>query len=228
MSEWPMVALGEVASIVRTTVAPSRLIGDAMYVGLEHIPSGGRMVRPIGAAEADIVSTKFKFQSDDVLFGKLRPYLAKVAIPEFEGVWSTDIIPIRPSSALEGRFLMWYLLTPEVTALAATRSFGANLPRLSPNELATFELPLPPLAEQRRIAAILDQADQLHTRRRESVEITRNLEKSLFLDMFAEVGQTTTTVRELAAKRKNSIRTGLSEANCFTANLPTMGWLCLA
>jgi len=46
-----------------------------------------------------------------------------------------------------------------IVELAAARATGANLPRLSPSELARFELPLPPIEEQRRIAAILDHSD---------------------------------------------------------------------
>ncbi len=74
---------------------------------------------------------------------------------------------------------------------AATRTTGANLPRLSPATLATFKVPLPRIAEQRRIAAILDQADATRTKRRQILTHLDTLTQSTFHAMFgdAEDGQ---------------------------------------
>jgi type I restriction enzyme S subunit len=70
--------------------------------------------------------------------------------------------------------------------LANSRAAGANLPRLSPKALAEFEIPLPPLAEQRRLAAILDHAETLRAKRRHALAQLDTLTQSLFLDLFGD------------------------------------------
>lgn len=70
--------------------------------------------------------------------------------------------------------------------LATIRSSGANLPRLAPSELAAFQVPLPPIEEQHRIAAVLDQADAARARRRESLDVLDSLADSIFLAMFGD------------------------------------------
>ena len=70
--------------------------------------------------------------------------------------------------------------------LATSRCSGANLPRLAPKQLASFQIPLPPLAEQKRIAGILDAADALRAKRREALAQLDTLLQSTFLDMFGD------------------------------------------
>lgn len=70
--------------------------------------------------------------------------------------------------------------------LANSRSAGANLPRLSPSELAKFRIPLPPISEQRRIATILDHADSLRRKRRTGLAQLEELTQAIFLDMFGD------------------------------------------
>lgn len=178
------VALGEVADIERKGVDPSALPPNTMYLGLEHIERGGRIIGHDTVAGAELASTKFRFSTEHVLFGKLRPNLGKVSRPDFEGVCSTDILPIRPGKELDRDYLAHYLAQPSMVDFAASRTSGANLPRLSPSVLAKFPIPLPPLAEQRRIAAILDQADSLRARRRQVLARLDVLTKSIFNEMF--------------------------------------------
>jgi type I restriction enzyme S subunit len=186
MSSRESVQLGNVATIVRKSIAPERISDGTTYVGLENIERGGALLHVTSVSRGDLASAKFAFTADQVLFGKLRPYLAKVARPAFSGVCSTDILPITPGPRLDKDYLAHYLLTPDVVALAASRASGANLPRLSPGELAKFEIPLPSLDEQRRIAAILDHGDALRAKRREALAHLDDLTQSIFLDMFGD------------------------------------------
>lgn len=179
-------ALGEVATIERIGVQPDDLDHDAWYLGLEHIERGGRIIGRDTVAGASVASTKFSFSAEHVLFGKLRPNLGKVARPEFEGVCSTDILPIRPGSRLDRSYLAHYLATPEMVKFAAARATGANLPRLNPRVLQGFPVPVPKLDDQRRIAAILDHADAIRTKRRQILAHLDDLTQSIFHDMFRE------------------------------------------
>ena len=68
-----------------------------MYVGLEHIESEtGVLIREQKIADAGIQGQKCQFTNKHILYGKLRPYLNKVALPEFSGICSTDILPLQP------------------------------------------------------------------------------------------------------------------------------------
>src|SRR5206468_11370643 len=111
------VALQDVASIERDIVEPSAIKAGTLFVGLENIESGGRFVnvRPVNSGE--LASSKFVFTPRHVLYGKLRPYLAKIARPDFEGICSTDILPVLPGPEVDRGYLSWLLLTPEMVAL---------------------------------------------------------------------------------------------------------------
>lgn len=182
----PRVALQDVATIERDIVEPSRIRAGTLYVGLENIESGGRFKNVRAVESGELASSKFTFTPRHVLYGKLRPYLAKIARPDFDGICSTDILPVLPGPKLDRGYLSWLLLNPQMVALAASRATGANLPRLSPNALAEMELPLPPLPEQRRITAILDEADALRAKRRAALAKLDSLTQSIFLDMFGD------------------------------------------
>jgi len=189
MTSWPTVKLGEVATIDRAGVDPRSLDGNTPYLGLEHIASGGELIGQDTVRNADAKSTKFHFTPEHVLFGKLRPYLAKVTLPKFVGICSTDILPLRPNERLDRKYLAYFLLSPEIVNWASTRTTGANLPRLSPNVLATLPIPLPPLAEQRRIAEILDRADAIRTKRRQLLAHLDTLTQAVFHEMFGDPGK---------------------------------------
>lgn len=200
-----MAALGDVARIERAGVSPSDLDPSTLYLGLEHIERGGRIIGHNTVGGAAIASTKFVFTADHVLFGKLRPNLGKVARPSFAGVCSTDILPIRPGENLDRDYLARFLSQPAMVTFAASRASGANLPRLSPSALAAFEIPLPTIEEQRRIAAILDKASEMQEKRRQIILHLDALEQSIFNEMFGDIrsnekGWTTATVEDVAER----------------------------
>lgn len=193
-----MVELGKVAAVERNGVEPAALPPETPYLGLEHIERGGRIIGHGTVAGAELASTKFRFAAEHVLFGKLRPNLGKVSRPDFEGVCSTDILPIRPGADLDRDYLAHYLAQPSMVAFAASRTSGANLPRLSPAVLATFPIPLPSLFEQRRIAAILDHADALRAKRRQVLAHLDSLTQSIFHDMFGDADGAVVRLSEIA------------------------------
>lgn len=178
--------LRDVATIERCGVDPTQVDPTTCYIGLEHIERGGRITGDETVASASVRSTKFQFTAKHLLFGKLRPNLGKIARPAGPGVCSTDILPILPGSMLDRGFLFHYLSQTKVVAFAASQATGANLPRLSPTALGKFDIPLPPLAEQRRIAAILDHADALGGKSRDAIYQINRLATSIFLHMFGD------------------------------------------
>ncbi len=183
---WEMVALEKIASIERSVVQPEVIEHGTAYLGLEHIEAGGRILGKQYVEEGELSSAKFLFTARHLLFGKLRPYLAKIALPDFDGICSTDILPVLPSDSLDRRYLAFFLRQPSLVDYADSRAIGANLPRLSPSELGRITIPLPPIEEQKRIATILDAADDLRVKRRESIAQLDALLQSTFLDMFGD------------------------------------------
>ena len=184
--KWPTGALDSIAILDRQSIHPSQVDVATPYLGLEHLDGDGGIncIQTVGSA--GLKSNKFQFSDRHVLFGKLRPYLRKIARPEFSGVCSTDIIPILPKDGVSRDYLFYFLRTPDTVNLATSRCSGANLPRLGPKQLASFQIPLPPLAEQKRIATILDAADALRAKRREALAQLDTILQSTFLDMFGD------------------------------------------
>jgi type I restriction enzyme, S subunit len=183
---WPIVQLDSVADIERESVQAGKISSGSTYVGLENITSDGEFLKVTDVEAGELGSSKFLFSKDHVLYGKLRPYLRKIARPSFSGICSTDIVPIRPGPGLDKGYLFHYLRTPTMVDKATTMSVGVNLPRLSPSTLAIFQIPLPPIEEQRRIAAILDKADEIRTKRRAALAQLDTLTQAIFLDLFGE------------------------------------------
>ena len=183
---WPQVTLGEVARIARSGIGPGEIASGTTYVGLEHIDGSGAFVEVPTVEAGELGSTKFRFSAQHILFGKLRPYLKKTARPDFEGVCSTDILPLEPTKDVDRDYLYHALRRQSFVAEVTSLCSGANLPRISPKVLASMMIPLPGIDEQRRIAAILDKADALRAKRREAIAKLDQLLQSVFLDMFGD------------------------------------------
>ena len=206
---WPMTCLGEVASLERKSLLPEEIETGTSYLGLEHIESGGRILgyQRVGAGE--LQSNKFMFDPGTLLYGKLRPYLAKICIPDREGCCSTDILPIRPSQKLDISYLKHVLLWKPYVDKANSLCSGANLPRISPSSLLGIQIPLPPLEEQRRIAAILDKAQDISRKSQLSCALASSLIESEMIRRFGRPGDSQAHSRLLSL-----VEAGVSVIDC--------------
>jgi type I restriction enzyme S subunit len=184
--KFPSAPLGEIVEIPRDAVAPDAITSGTTYVGLENITGDGEFFSVRTVEAGDLASTKFRFSNRHILYGKLRPYLRKIARPDFNGICSTDILPILPGERVDRDYLCHFLRLDTAVAFAESRSVGVNLPRISPGVLSTLQVPLPPIEEQRRIATILDKADALRQKRRTALQKLDSLTQSIFIDMFGE------------------------------------------
>ena len=184
--KWPTGSLDSIAILDRQSIHPSEVDAATPYLGLEHLDGDGGIDRTQTVGSAGLKSNKFQFSDRHVLFGKLRPYLRKIVRPGFSGVCSTDIIPILPKEGVSRDFLFYFLRTPDTVNLATSLCSGANLPRLGPKQLASFQIPLPPFDEQKRIVEILDKAEALRAKRRTALAQLDTLTQSIFLDMFGD------------------------------------------
>lgn len=162
MSDWIETTLGVLAEEVRDRTHPQDAV-HAAYIGLEHMDPGAARVSQAGVA-GDVDSTKSVFRSGDTLFGKLRPYLHKVALADLEGICSTDILVFRTRDAgvAEERFIYHVLSSERAIRYAVGRSAGTRMPRISAEQMLALPVALPPLDEQSHICDVLDAADEAH------------------------------------------------------------------
>ena len=178
---WQRVRLGDVAFLRKEQIRP--LAEDPTpYVGLEHIDSGGSLNGRGWAG--DLISNKTVFHSGDTLYGKLRPNLRKVIRVAFDGVCSTDILAVACGNQTDNLYLTHVLRGEPLHEHAIRGTAGTKMPRTSWNHLAEFRFPLPPLPEQRAIAAVLDSIDHAIEGAEVVIAATEQLRDSLLHDLL--------------------------------------------
>ena len=169
-------------------VAPTRITkldikpDNAVYVGLEHIESWtGRLLLETQPEGVDSVVSSFV--RGDVLFGKLRPYLAKAARPDVDGVCSSEILPLRPTPGCFQSYMMYCLLNAPYIHWLDSMTYGTKMPRVSPDQVRSSHAPLPPEGEQSVIAAFLDREtakiDGLVARKERLIELLQEKRTAL-------------------------------------------------
>ena len=125
------------------------------FIGLEHIESNtGKIIRK--GESKNLTSTKTIFRSGDILYGRLRPYLNKVCVPNFNGVCSTDILVFKKNSFLSNRFIALFFATNCFVTYANANMTGVQHPRISFKKISIFTIPLPPLNEQHHIVSKIE------------------------------------------------------------------------
>ena len=170
--EWGVSRLGDVCNHRSEITMPSGK-GENKFVGLEHINPGELKIHTY-QLDTDVKSSKFRFRRGDILYGKLRPYLDKAVIADFDGICSTDLLVLtNAENRALAEFLIYLIHSNQFIQNSISATSGTNHPRTSWKEISKFKFGLPPLSEQRRIAEILSAADrklELERRRKEKLE----------------------------------------------------------
>lgn len=141
---WEPKTLGDVCAEVRDAVLPTGLEPDTPYIGLEHIPRRSISLVEWGTSEA-VSSTKHRYNTGDILFGKIRPYFHKVGVAFTDGVASSDAIVIRPhSDELRALVLMTVSSDKFVAEASQTMREGSKMPRADWKLMTKYPVALPP------------------------------------------------------------------------------------
>lgn len=162
-------------------------------LNLDQIESGsGKVIDRVRVPVSSLGPSTYPFSAGTVLYSKLRPYLNKVVVADMDGYATTELVPLRCNpEKVYAPYLAHYLRSPEFLRFANTVVAGAKMPRMVMSEFWRYKIPAPPVPEQRRIAAILDQAEALRTKRREALALLHELQRGIFMEMFGDPASNT-------------------------------------
>lgn len=138
------------------------------YVGLEQIESNtGKFIGTLEPLK--VKSSTFNFNKHHILYGRLRPYLNKVIMPDFEGHCSTEIFPILPNHIIEKSFLFHWLMMPTIVDKINKTCTGARMPRANMKDVLEFKISFPKSLEEQK--AIVSKLDALSEKTKQLEEI---------------------------------------------------------
>lgn len=130
-----------------------------------------------------------RLESGDIVFARTGATTGKsylISDPPEEAVFASYLIRVRPSRAVVPAYLAHFFRTAEYWRQIKAKSQGAAQEGVNATKLSSLSIPLPPLDEQRRIAAILDKADSLRNKRKQAIALLDSLTQSIFLEMFGD------------------------------------------
>ena len=139
--------LGEVVVVDRRQTDS---LDGLTYVGLENINGSDGTYSPTGEKES--ISTAVMFRKGEILFPKLRPYLNKVWLADFDGAASTEFFPLIPNGVTP-EYLIAYLRLTQVAKVMTLLMTGNTLPRVQLEDVLSLPVPIPPRTAQDRIAS---------------------------------------------------------------------------
>lgn len=201
---------GDLVSRRTATWSPGDEAAD--YVGLEHILPHELCLAGRGSSD-EVTSGKTRFCEGDVLFGKLRPYFRKVVRPDFAGICSTDIWALYSDdeAILDSGYLHWIIADSAFSEFANSAETGTRMPRAAWQWVSTYEVSLPPLNEQRRIAEVLEALDD---RISQVVQLSLSLEEELqaLFDVLVDRDSQEVTLADIALVNPHMVISGGSEA----------------
>ena len=180
--------LGELCKMDREGLRPNEPCTSRLpFVGVENIVGGSGILNFSTDSRIGIQkSTAFRFDERHVLYAKLRPYLNKVATPDFAGRCSTELVPLLPRDGVDRDFLAYLLRRKETVEFVMASVTGSRMPRTDMKALMSMRVPLPPLDEQRRIVDVLNTAARIERLRARANERLREFIPALFIKMFGD------------------------------------------
>jgi type I restriction enzyme S subunit len=140
---WDVGILGDAAEHPRRGIQPDNIDLETPYIALEHMPKRCISLSEWGTA-VGLESNKFEFRQGEILFGKLRPYFHKVGVAPVDGVCSTDIVVLGPRGSQWFGFVLGHVSSTGFVEYTNAASTGTKMPRTSWNDMARYELVLPP------------------------------------------------------------------------------------
>jgi type I restriction enzyme S subunit len=170
---WTRVYLSDICVPRKEKVLPAESL-LRVFIGLEQVQAHTmKLLNTVDSSQ--IKSSVQKFYMNDILYGRLRPYLNKVIVTDIDGICSSEFIVLPQQQCLDSNYLAYHLNSARFVAFASSKVTG-DRPRIDFDAIGDYELLFPPLAEQHRIVAKID---ALFSELDKGVEILQTVRKQL-------------------------------------------------
>ncbi len=178
--------LGKVAPISASSTSPTE--DDVWLLNLDMVESNTGVVLDCQYVPVDSIgASTCRFDTGNVLYSKLRPYLNKVVLPDRDGYATSEMLPLRPDpSRLTREYLTYFLRSPQFVRHISAKVSGAKMPRVNTDALRRTRIPLPSLDEQRHIASGFDFICRAIDVQKEQIVQLDLLIESRFVEMFGD------------------------------------------
>ncbi|UNW09426.1 restriction endonuclease subunit S [Acinetobacter indicus] len=183
---WSKAKFSEITEIGNGQVDPkTEPYSSMMHIGPENVVSHtGQIINVKSCKESDLISGKYEFDENAIVYSKIRPNLNKVCKPNFKGVCSADMYPIWVKNDLAKDYLFQYMLGPQFNKVAIAMSMRTGMPKINRNDLNTLLILLPPLVEQKKISQILSIWDQAISATEKLLENSQQQKKALMQQLL--------------------------------------------
>ena len=156
---WKWVRLGDCTGYAQTKekISPKDIRGDMWSLDLEDIQKDtGAILVKTKASERKINGDKVVFRKGQVLYSKLRPYLKKILVAPDDGICTPELVPF-DTYLVDENYIAYVLKSPHIDYVINSVTYGVKMPRVGTDTMINLLIPLPPLAEQKRIVAKLEE-----------------------------------------------------------------------
>ena len=185
--KWIIKNFTECAIIDTKMVKDFEEYADYPHIGIDSIEkktgvlSGYRTVK-----EDNVISGKYLFTPEHIIYSKIRPNLNKVAMPNFNGLCSADAYPILVKNNITTREYLTYVMRSDFyVSYILAFSRRANMPKVNKEQVESFNLPLPPYELQKQFSSFVQQIDKSKFAVQKALEKAETLYKSLMQQYFA-------------------------------------------
>lgn len=156
---WKTEQMGEVAPAVNYK---GKFDDKIWLLNLDMVEAQtGRVLDYLFVSEEEVGNSTCTFDTSNVLYSKLRPYLNKVVIPDRCGYATSELVPLKPvSTKINREYLAFMLRSDEFVNMINEKVAGAKMPRVSMGDFRKFDVPVPPIELQNQFADFVKQVDK--------------------------------------------------------------------
>ena len=156
---WKWVRLGDCTGYSQTKpkISPKDITDDMWSLDLEDIQKeSGAILTRTTASERKITGDMVLFYKGQVLYSKLRPYLKKILIAPDNGICTPELVPFN-TYLVYANYIVYILRSPHIDYVVNSVTYGVKMPRVGTETMVNLLIPLPPLSEQKRIVAKIEE-----------------------------------------------------------------------
>jgi type I restriction enzyme S subunit len=178
---WKEDVFGSISRIANGQVDPKKFpYKEMIHIGPENIESDSGILSNLRTAEElGLISGKYEFDEHAIVYSKIRPNLNKLAIPGFRGICSADMYPIWPAEGVDREYLFWIMRSQHFYSQAVACSTRTGLPKINRDGLSAISVLIPPLTEQKQIAALLKSWDKPLNTLQKIIDVKREHKRAL-------------------------------------------------